>query len=65
MPAKDKTGPEGKGPLTGRGFGNCNPSSKDVDNTNIYGYRRGLGFRQGRSRRYAGYGFRHQNTNEE
>jgi hypothetical protein len=23
MPALDKTGPEGKGPLTGRGFGNC------------------------------------------
>lgn len=23
MPGKDKTGPEGKGPRTGRGLGNC------------------------------------------
>ncbi len=23
MPNKDGTGPEGKGPRTGRGFGNC------------------------------------------
>lgn len=25
MPAYDKTGPRGKGPRTGRGFGNCKP----------------------------------------
>ena len=24
MPNKDKTGPQGKGPLTGRGLGPCN-----------------------------------------
>lgn len=27
MPQRDKTGPEGKGPLTGRGFGRCNPKN--------------------------------------
>jgi len=25
MPLKDKTGPRGKGPRTGRGQGNCKP----------------------------------------
>ena len=28
MPGKDKTGPEGKGPMTGRGFGGCNPKQQ-------------------------------------
>ena len=27
MPFRDKTGPEGKGPLTGRGLGRCLPQS--------------------------------------
>lgn len=27
MPDFDKTGPEGKGPMTGRGDGPCNPNS--------------------------------------
>ena len=26
MPARDKTGPSGKGAQTGRGMGNCSPS---------------------------------------
>lgn len=29
MPSMDKTGPQGKGPGTGRGFGKCNPDSKE------------------------------------
>ena len=28
MPLKDGTGPKGKGPKTGRGFGPCAPTSK-------------------------------------
>ena len=28
MPRKDGTGPDGKGPKTGRGDGPCKPSSK-------------------------------------
>ncbi|MBU0577119.1 DUF5320 domain-containing protein [Patescibacteria group bacterium] len=27
MPNFDKTGPEGKGPMTGRGMGPCNPNA--------------------------------------
>ena len=27
MPARDGTGPEGKGPMTGRGMGTCNPKT--------------------------------------
>lgn len=32
MPYRDKTGPEGKGPRTGRGLGNCKTTSK-IDDT--------------------------------
>jgi len=28
MPRRDKTGPRGKGPRTGRGLGKCKPKSK-------------------------------------
>ena len=31
MPGFDGTGPEGKGPQTGRGLGKCNPKSKEKD----------------------------------
>lgn len=49
MPARDGTGPQGYGPLTGRGMGNC------VGNWNHTVPRRGFGF--GRGRGYgAGYG---------
>ena len=45
MPARDKTGPQGAGPLTGRGLGNCN---KDVQPTSRgCGLGRGLGRGQG------------------
>jgi len=30
MPNRDKTGPEGKGPRTGRLMGDCKESKKDV-----------------------------------
>jgi len=44
MPGQDRTGPEGYGPMTGRGFGPCG-----------CGMRRGLGRGYGR-----GFGFRRQ-----
>jgi hypothetical protein len=30
MPNMDKTGPQGKGPQTGRGLGNCNNTSTEA-----------------------------------
>lgn len=51
MPAKDGTGPEGKGPRTGRGLGNCNKDNSQAPEGNLgfgRGCRRGLG--QGRGR---------------
>ncbi len=32
MPNKDGTGPDGKGPKTGRGRGNCGKGTKNKDN---------------------------------
>jgi len=31
MPQGDKTGPEGKGPRTGRGLGDCEPDNLEED----------------------------------
>jgi hypothetical protein len=31
MPGFDRTGPEGKGPRTGRGLGKCNPENRDPE----------------------------------
>ena len=31
MPRRDKTGPEGKGPMTGRGKGKCKEEDKDLE----------------------------------
>ncbi len=31
MPAGDRTGPQGQGPLTGRGMGDCKPPYQKVD----------------------------------
>lgn len=47
MPNRDGTGPEGKGPKTGRGMGNCAGSNK----TNVARPRLGLGPRNGQGRR--------------
>jgi len=33
MPKRDGTGPSGKGPLTGRGIGNCSPITKKSSKT--------------------------------
>jgi hypothetical protein len=53
MPRYDRTGPEGKGPKTGRGLGKCNPGN--AENTNDNNSRRffglGLGLGLGRGRR--------------
>ena len=55
MPTRDKTGPAGAGPLTGRGFGPC------AERTPLCAERipagRGLAFRRGCGRGY-GRGFR-------
>jgi hypothetical protein len=37
MPNRDKTGPEGKGPRTGRGAGNCPPNDNSNENTRVKG----------------------------
>ena len=47
MPGLDKTGPEGKGSMTGRGIGPCNPNTSK-------GFGRGMGRGMGRGR---GQGF--------
>ncbi len=56
MPFRDGSGPNGSGPLTGRGMGNCNPDQDYVDD---YGYRgrsfgRGRGFGRGMGRGFGG-----------
>jgi len=44
MPNKDGTGPEGKGPKTGRGLGPCSPDSLQKDKNSRLGNRgRGMG----------------------
>ena len=53
MPFRDGSGPNGNGPLTGRGMGNCNPDRNFDD----YGYH-GRGY--GMGRRNGGRGFAHR-----
>ena len=48
MPNSDRTGPRGKGPQTGRGYGDCSPSG------NIRELKRGLGRGFGQGRRWFG-----------
>ena len=43
MPRGDKTGPEGKGPKTGRGLGDCGTTEKQLENTRGRGRGRGRG----------------------
>lgn len=53
IPRGDKTGPEGKGPKTGRGLGNCNTT------TSSKGQGRGVGLgRRGQGRGQGRQGFR-------
>ncbi len=61
MPNRDGTGPQGKGPRTGRGMGNCAPQSAQGAPTPVQniprnyggGYGRGGGMGYGRGRRAA------------
>ena len=54
MPAFDKTGPLGKGPMTGRGLGSCLLTEKEFNQNwakrfgEPYGRGFGRGFRTGR-----------------
>jgi hypothetical protein len=61
MPRFDRTGPNGQGPMTGRGLGNCNPDAirtqnqdKPIDNEASRPYPRFLGWARGFGR---GFGF--------
>jgi hypothetical protein len=56
MPNKDKTGPEGKGPRTGRQMGNCDNAQPIVGRGRGFGPC-GCGMRRGCGR---GFGFRNQ-----
>ncbi|KYH34093.1 hypothetical protein CLTEP_19380 [Clostridium tepidiprofundi DSM 19306] len=55
MPRLDGTGPNGMGPMTGRGLGKCTSNSVNQTNANEIGYfgrglGRGLGFGRGLGR---------------
>jgi hypothetical protein len=56
MAYQDGTGPNGQGPRTGRGMGNCPPVSGNVNNSGWFG---GFGRGWGRGRGF-GRGFRRQ-----
>jgi len=49
---RDKTGPEGKGPMTGRGMGPCSVKKPLVEPEEIFEENLGRGFRRGRGRRF-------------
>lgn len=51
IPRGDKTGPEGKGPKTGRGLGDCNKDTKLNNKRQSRNFGRGRGQRQGFGRR--------------
>ena len=59
MPRGDKTGPNGNGPMTGRGMGNCSSNDRPGYTENDQNYRRGFGRGGGR-----GFGFRHRNNDQ-
>jgi hypothetical protein len=62
MPNRDRTGPEGEGPMTGRQAGPC--ARTDVSTPGNPGRRfagRPYGGRRGRGRRTAGRGWRRRN----
>lgn len=60
MPGFDGTGPEGRGPRTGRGLGKCNPENTDprtdVMDDDMPPYGRGRGYGRGYGRGAAGRG---------
>jgi len=57
MPRGDKTGPDGNGPKTGRGLGDCEPQT-ETERTSVYerGAGNGNWQRQGRGGRRDGSG---------
>lgn len=57
MPGLSGTGPQGMGPMSGRGMGNCNPQNS-TNNQNSPMFGRGMGFgRRGSFGRGCGRGF--------
>jgi len=59
MPGFDGTGPEGRGPRTGRGLGRCNPDNTNPTTDvaeNDFPYGRGRGYGRGYGRGPAGRG---------
>jgi hypothetical protein len=61
MPGFDGTGPEGRGPRTGRGLGKCNPDNTNpntdvAENDDFPPYGRGRGYGRGNGRGPAGRG---------
>ncbi|NLA71239.1 MAG: DUF5320 domain-containing protein [Clostridiaceae bacterium] len=53
MPARDKTGPRGSGPMSGRGMGSCNDGSEIRSER---GRGMGLGSGRGRQRGFGRFG---------
>jgi hypothetical protein len=62
MPRLDKTGPSGQGPLTGRGFGECN---QEGAKSFSYGRGRGRGMGRGMSRNNGRFGVSNNTSNLE
>lgn len=62
MPGLDNTGPEGKGPKTGRGLGNCGKNTKSLDKE-IADSDKGLGRNLRRRSRMRGKGVGQGNRN--
>jgi len=58
MPFRDRTGPEGKGSMTGRGAGDCGSGEKVIAQNSGFGRGRGAGrgFGRGRGRGDRGRG---------
>ena len=54
MPRRDQTGPQGEGPKTGRGLGDCEPKTQSSDQTTIS--KGGFGAGQGGQARGRGRG---------
>ncbi|MBI9032051.1 DUF5320 domain-containing protein [bacterium] len=58
MPFRDGSGPNGSGPMTGRGMGNCNSNRDFADDFCGRGRGYGRGYGMGRRNGGRGYGYR-------